>query len=242
MELKIENVTKQFGTVRALDDISITLHAGIYGFLGANGAGKSTLMNLITDNVKRDTGKITYDGKDILELGSEFRKILGYMPQQQGFYEQMSGRGFMLYIASLNGMKRKQAKAETERLLSVVSLSEHAHKKLGGYSGGMKQRLLLAATLLGDPKVLILDEPTAGLDPKERVNLRKFISELSKDKIVIVVTHVVSDIETIADEVVIIKGGKLATKGTVSEIIEEVVEKSGDSDMNLEKVYMYYFR
>lgn len=242
MELKIENVTKQYGTVRALDNISVTLNAGVYGFLGANGAGKSTLMNLITDNVKRDSGKITFDGKDILELGADFRKILGYMPQQQGFYEQMSARGFLLYIASLKGMKRKQGKLEAERLLKVVNLSEHAHKKLGGYSGGMKQRLLLAATLLGDPKVLILDEPTAGLDPKERVNFRNFISELSKDKIIIVVTHVVSDIETIADEIVIVKDGTIASMGTPHQLIEEVATLNGDSEMNLEKVYMYYFR
>ena len=242
MELKIENVTKQYGTVKALDNFSVTLNAGVYGFLGANGAGKSTLMNLITDNVKRDSGKILYDGKDILQLGADFRKILGYMPQQQGFYEQMSARGFLLYIAALKGIERKQAKAEAERLLKVVSLTEYAHKKLGGYSGGMKQRLLLAATLLGEPKVLILDEPTAGLDPKERVNFRNFISELAKDKIIIIVTHVVSDIETIADEIVILKDGRLASMGTPHQLIEEITEKIGDSDMNLERVYMYYFR
>jgi len=242
MELKVEKVSKQYGTVKALDNFSVTLNAGVYGFLGANGAGKSTLMNLITDNVKRDSGKILYDGKDILELGADFRKVLGYMPQQQGFYEQMSARGFILYIASLKGIKRKKAKSETERLLRVVSLSEHAHKKLGGFSGGMKQRLLLAATLLGDPKVLILDEPTAGLDPKERVNLRNFISELSKDKIIIFVTHVVSDVETIADEIIIVKDGRLITMGTPYNLIDEVADKTGDEDMNLEKVYMYYFR
>lgn len=238
-ELKIEHLTKDYGTVKALDDFSITFTPGIYGILGANGAGKSTLMNLITDNVKRQTGTILYNGEDILKLGKAFRAVLGYMPQQQGFYEDMSAYAFLRYIASLKGLKRKEAKAQIESLLEVVSLTVHRHKKVGGFSGGMKQRLLLCATLLGKPEVLILDEPTAGLDPKERISLRNYIARLSEDKIILIATHVVSDIETIAKEVLLLKDGKLTACATPQGLMTEI-GKEGEA-VDLESVYMYYF-
>ena len=178
MKLSISNLTKKYGNVTALDGFSFEFSEGIYGILGANGAGKSTLMNLITDNVRRDGGSILYDGKDILELGAEFRGVLGYMPQQQGIYEHMTAESFVSYMARLKGLKGARLKAEVERVLNLANLSGVKHKKTGQFSGGMKQRVLLAQALLNDPKVLILDEPTAGLDPKERVRIRNFIEEL----------------------------------------------------------------
>lgn len=223
--LDIKNLSKEYGNNLALDNFSITMKEGIYGILGANGAGKSTLMNLITDNVTRTSGHILYNGRDILELGAEFRSVVGYMPQQQGFYEQFSARAFIIYMASLKGIKGRKARAEADRLLKLVNLDNVAHKKIGSFSGGMKQRVLLAQALIGEPKILILDEPTAGLDPKERIRIRNFISELSKDKIIIYATHVVSDIECIADQVLLMKRGKMIGMGTPSELIDALTGK-----------------
>ena len=184
MELKIEGLTKKYGEKIALQDFSYTFSSGIYGILGANGAGKSTLMNLITDNVKRNGGKILWDGKEILELGKKFRSVIGYMPQQQGMYGEYSAVGFLRYIASIKEIPHKEANEQLKQLLEVVSLENTAHKKLGGFSGGMRQRVLLAQALLGNPQILILDEPTAGLDPKERLRIRNYISDLAENRIV----------------------------------------------------------
>ena len=175
MELELKELSKSYGSVKALNKISYTFKPGIYGILGANGAGKSTMINLITDNVSRDSnngGNIFYDGEDILKLGKKFRAIVGYMPQQQGFYEDFSPKAFLKYMAEVKGLKRKNEEGKSvaqqiDELLEVVNLTSVAYKKIGGFSGGMKQRVLLAQALLGNPKVLILDEPTAGLDPKE---------------------------------------------------------------------------
>ena len=215
MELELKELSKSYGSVKALNKISYTFKPGIYGILGANGAGKSTMINLITDNVSRDSnngGNILYDGEDILKLGKKFRAIVGYMPQQQGFYEDFSPKAFLKYMAEVKGLKRKNEEGKSvaqqiDELLEVVNLTSVAYKKIGGFSGGMKQRVLLAQALLGNPKVLILDEPTAGLDPKERIGIRNYIAELSKDKIILFATHVVSDIECIADKVIPCKKG-----------------------------------
>lgn len=203
--------------------------------LGANGAGKSTLMNLITDNVRRTGGSILYDGVDILKLGASFRALVGYMPQQQGYYDNFSARMFLFYMAELKGIARKRAKEQIEQLLRVVNLSQAADLKMEEFSGGMRQRTLLAQALLGDPKILILDEPTAGLEPKERVNLRNYIRRISEDKIILLATHVVSDVESIADRILIMKDGKLAADDVPAVLIEKV------QGNNLEDVYMYYF-
>ena len=245
MELQLEHLSKTYGTVQALKDISYTFKPGIYGILGANGAGKSTMINLITDNVARDKGSaggsILYDGQDILKLGSRFRGIIGYMPQQQGFYEDFSPKAFLRYMAEIKGIKGKNEKGQTvkeqiDELLEVVNLTGVAYKKIGGFSGGMKQRVLLAQALLGDPDILILDEPTAGLDPKERIAIRNYIAELSRNKIILFATHVVSDIEFIADYVLLLKKGEIIAMGTPVELIEKMHGKVAEITCTLDEV------
>lgn len=242
MELKLTNVTKRYGKLVALDDFSIAFTPGIYGILGANGAGKSTMMNLITDNIKRDGGYITFEGREILEMGDEFRACLGYMPQQQGVYEHMTAESFVTYIGRLKGMRGKALADEVKNVLELTNLSDVKHKKVGAFSGGMKQRVLLAQALLGDPKVLILDEPTAGLDPKERVRIRGFIQELARDRIVLLATHIVSDIESIADEVLLLKKGKLLRMAPPAELIAAIPDtwEPVAYRLSLEDVYLYF--
>lgn len=225
MKLELIDLTKQYGNYTALDHANITFTEGIYGILGANGAGKSTMMNLLTDNITRTGGKILFNGTDILDLGKEFRRVLGYMPQQQGFYENMTAQTFLFYMAELKGVPKKQAAREIDDLLEVTNLSHVRHKKLGGYSGGMKQRVLLAQALLGDPQVVILDEPTAGLDPKERIRIRNFISSLSRNRIILLATHIVSDIEYISDQILMMKKGQMVGMGTPGELVESVADK-----------------
>ncbi|MBQ4283310.1 MAG: ATP-binding cassette domain-containing protein [Lachnospira sp.] len=245
MELVLENLSKTYGTVQALKGVNYTFTPGVYGILGANGAGKSTMINLITDNVSRDRGaeggKVLYDGEDILKLGKKFRALVGYMPQQQGFYEDFSPKAFLKYMAEIKGVKGKNDKGQTvgqqiDELLEIVNLTSVAHKKIGGFSGGMKQRVLLAQALLGNPKILILDEPTAGLDPKERISIRNYIAELSKDKIILFATHVVSDIECIADKVLLLKKGEIIAEGTPVQLIESMQGKVGEITCTLEEV------
>ena len=214
MELQLTEVTKKYGDKVALGNFSFTFQQGIYGILGANGAGKSTMMNLITDNLKRDGGEITFEGSDIRKLGAAYRRVLGYMTQQQGLYEGMTAESFLVYMARLKEIPRKAVQGEIDRVLEMTNLADVRHKKVGSFSGGMKQRVLLAQALLGDPKVLILDEPTAGLDPKERARLRDHIYRLSQNRIVLLATHIVSDIEAIADSILLMRQGKLLCSGT----------------------------
>lgn len=242
MKLELKNLTKKYGDLTALDDFTITFEQGIYGILGANGAGKSTLMSLITDNVRRDGGSILFDGTDILELGDKFRAVLGYMPQQQGIYEQMTAESFVSYMARLKGLRGRELRAQVDEVLGLTNLSDVRHKKVGGFSGGMKQRVLLAQALLGDPKVLLLDEPTAGLDPRERVRIRNFIKDLAKDRIVLLATHIVTDIETIAGQVLLMKKGRLLREDTPQALIASVPEdwEPVTGRMSLEDVYLYF--
>ena len=235
MVIEIENLTKEYGNIKALDNVSLKLTEGIYGLLGPNGAGKSTLINLLTDNTKRTAGKILCDGIDILKMGAAYRTMIGYMPQQQSLYEDFTAANFLKYMAGIKGMKASEARKVIPQLLEKVHLTEAAHRKTGGFSGGMKQRLLLAQALLSDPKILILDEPTAGLDPMERINLRNLIKDLSVEKIIIYATHVVSDIESIADTILLLKKGKLICAKSLVDLIEEVDGKG------LEDVYLHYF-
>ena len=242
MELELREVTKKFGDKVALDRFSFTFRTGIYGILGAIGAGKSTMMNLITDNLRRDGGSITYDGVEIKKLGADFRRVLGYMTQQQGLYEGMTAESFLVYMARLKEIPRKAVPGEIRRVLEMSNLADVSHKKVGEFSGGMKQRVLLAQALLGDPRVMILDEPTAGLDPKERARLRDHIYRRAQDRIVLLATHIVSDIEAIADCILLMKEGRLLRAGTAAQLIASLPAdwKPVLHAPSLEDVYLYY--
>lgn len=228
MKLVIDRLTKQYQNRIAVDRISLSLGKGVYGLLGANGAGKTTLMRMICGILKPTSGAITFDGTDPGE--ESYRAILGYLPQDFGYYPEFSATDFLLYLAALKGIPRTQAKRKTAELLELVSLQDVSRKKIKTFSGGMKQRLGIAQALLNDPKLLVLDEPTAGLDPKERVRFRNLIKDLGKDNIVLLSTHIVSDIEHIADEVLIMKDGQLIFQG-----------KRDDEKEDLEKFYLEQF-
>lgn len=232
MELHIENLSKNYGEKLALDKFTYTFKEGTYAILGPNGAGKSTLMHLITDNISRPSGQILYNGKDILDLGRAFRKVIGFMPQSQGMYDQMSAKGFLSYMAEIKGIPKKEARVQINELLSVVNLSDVAYKKLSSFSGGMRQRVLLAQALLGKPDILMLDEPTAGLDPEERVRIRTYIGNLAASKIVLITTHITSDVESIADYVIFMKNGKIISFGKPEQILKDTLSK------NMEQAYL----
>ena len=200
MEIRISHLTKRFGDKTALDDVSLTLDAGVHALLGPNGAGKSTLINILTDSIERDKGEVLYNDYEITSLGAKYRELLGYMPQQQRLYDNYTAEEFLKYMAAVKGIAPARAREQIAELLKVVNLWEVRRKKVGGFSGGMKQRVLLAQALLGEPRILILDEPTAGLDPSERINIRNYIATVAQKMIVLFATHVVSDIECIAKE------------------------------------------
>ncbi|MBR5339164.1 MAG: ATP-binding cassette domain-containing protein [Lachnospiraceae bacterium] len=221
MLLDIKNLTKHYGSKCALQDFSCAIGPGILGIIGPNGAGKTTLMNLITDNVSREAGEILYDGTDVLKLGKNFRRILGFMPQEQGMYDELSARAFLIYMAGLKEVHGKKAREQVEDLLQLVDLQDAAHRKLGGFSGGMRQRILLAQALLGDPRVVILDEPTVGMDPAERLRVSEYIKEISKERIVLWSTHILSDVESFADSLLIMDSGKLLAHDTPSGLLRE---------------------
>lgn len=222
MELKISCLCKNYGGNKALIDFSAVFTAGIYGLIGPNGAGKSTLMNLIAGNIMPSSGEILYDGNSTESLGKDFRAILGFMPQQQKLYEDFTALRFLSYMAALKGMTKAQAKKRIPTVLKMVGLEGEQNRKLKAFSGGMKQRILIAQAVLNDPQVLILDEPTAGLDPKQRIKIRNLISQISIHKIVIIATHVVSDIEYIAKEVLLLKAGTLIEQKTIPELLKTV--------------------
>ena len=228
MELSIDRLTKQYQNKIAVDRISLRLNTGIYGLLGANGAGKTTLMRMVCGILKPTSGTITFDGIDVSE--ERYRSMLGYLPQDFGYYPEFTGEDFLLYMSALKGMRKPQARRKTVELLKLVSLHDVAKKKIKTYSGGMKQRLGIAQALLNQPKLLVLDEPTAGLDPKERVRFRDLIKDLGKDSIVLLSTHIVSDIEHIADDILMMKSGQLIYQG-------KWTDKSG----NLEEFYLKQF-
>ena len=228
MELVIDRLTKQFQNKIAVDRISLRLHRGVFGLLGTNGAGKTTLMRMLCGILQPTGGTISFDGMDVREEG--YRAILGYLPQDFGYYPEFTAIDFLLYMAALKGLPRQAARRKAKELLELVGLQDLGRKKIKTFSGGMKQRLGIAQALLNDPKLLILDEPTAGLDPKERVRFRNLIGQLGKDRIVLLSTHIVSDIEHIADEVLMMKDGNLIYHGPWN-------EQMGD----LERFYLAQF-
>lgn len=211
MELVIDRVSKQYKNRIAVDRVSATLHRGIYGLLGANGAGKTTLMRMLCGILTPTSGTISFNGADV--SSEAYRAVLGYLPQDFGYYPEFTAMDFLLYLAALKGIPNYTAKRRANELLELVSLQDVSRKKIKTFSGGMKQRLGIAQALLNDPKLLILDEPTAGLDPKERVRFRNLIEQLGKDSIVLLSTHIVSDIEHIADEILMMKDGQFIYQG-----------------------------
>lgn len=220
MKLQLQNLSKQYGTKCAVDNINIDLVPGVYGLLGANGAGKTTLMRMICGVLKPSSGSICLNGKAIQDLGEQYYTQLGYMPQDFGFYPDFTAREFMLYMSAVKGLDKKESKVRTEKLLSIVNLQNAADKKIRSYSGGMKQRLGIAQAQLNNPAILVLDEPTAGLDPKERVRFRNIISDFAKEKIVILSTHIVSDVSYIADTILMMKNGSFLLHQPMSAVTE----------------------
>lgn len=242
MKLTLRQTTKCYGDKVAVDHLNATFENGVYGLLGANGAGKTTLMRMICGILTPTDGEMQYDDKNITDMGEEYRELLGYLPQDFGYYPEFEAREFMLYIAALKGIPAMMARKKTQELLELVGLSKVARKKIKTFSGGMKQRLGIAQAMLNDPKILVLDEPTAGLDPKERVRFRNLISDVASERIVILSTHIVSDVEYIADQIIMMRGGCMIAKGTVGELVEtiagkvwEVVTDRSNADVLCEK-------
>ena len=225
MELSVRSLTKDFGGKRAVDNVSLSLSHGVYGLLGPNGAGKTTLMKMLVDILDPSSGEVLLDGVNIRDLGASYRDKLGYMPQDIGVYKNFSARKFLKYIAALKGITGKAADRKIEELLVMVGLQDVGKKKLGGFSGGMLRRVGIAQTLLNDPKILILDEPTAGLDPQERIRFRNIISELSENRIVLLSTHSMSDMEFIAGEVIIMREGAVLKIDTTEKLLQDVEGK-----------------
>lgn len=222
MELKISHVSKKYGSFLALDDFNSVLTNGVYALLGPNGAGKSTLMNIIAGVLPPTSGNIFYNGNDITILGKEYFRVFGFLPQTSGFYKNFTAREFLDYMAVLKGMDNKKMRREKiEEMLVMVNLSEAAGKRIGGFSGGMRQRVGIAQALLNDPEILILDEPTAGLDPQERIRFKNLIAKIAFDKIVILATHIVSDVESIAKEMILLKSGKQIMHDSVAGCINQ---------------------
>ena len=235
MELRFENVTKRYGKKTALDSFSVTLTEGIHALLGPNGAGKSTLMNILAGLLAQTSGVVYLDGRDICTMGADYRSILGFMPQDCGFYPSFTAQQTLEYFAVLREVENSRERID--RMFELVGLQEDRNRKVGGFSGGMKRRLGIALALLNDPKILILDEPTARLDPKERMRFRTALSRLSRDKIVLLATHIVSDVESISDSCLLLRQGRLTAYGTPDELCYEIEGKvwelKADDDLTM---------
>lgn len=222
MELIINNISKEFKDKVAVDKFNVTLNEGIYGLLGPNGSGKTTLMKILADVSNPSSGDILVNGESKNKLGADYRDLIGYMPQNIGFYKNFTAEKYLYYVAALKGVDKEIEKSKIDELLHFVNLEKDRKRKIGKFSGGMKQRLGIAQAILNDPKILILDEPTAGLDPNERIRFKNLIAQLAKDKIVILSTHIVSDIEFIANEILVMKEGKLVEKSSLEDILNTV--------------------
>ena len=243
LELTLEGVTKKYGDKKAVSGVSCTLGQGVYGLLGANGSGKTTLLRMICGILEATEGSIRYGGSRIGELGAEYRRVLGYLPQDFGYYPEFTAKRFLLYLAALKAMPKEEAEARTEELLEMVELTREKGKKIKTFSGGMIRRLGIAQALLNSPEILILDEPTAGLDPRERIRFRNIISSLSKCRTVILSTHIVSDVEYIADEILLMKGGELLAMGDIGQMLERARGRVWERTVSPEETerYQAYF-
>lgn len=231
MELKITNLTKDFRKTRAVNGVNYTFCNGVYGLLGVNGAGKTTLMRMLTTLLNPTSGAITWDGEDIFKMDKEFRRLLGYLPQDFGAYPDFSVQDYLMYISTLKGMKPAAARARVAQMLELTGMTQFKGKKMKALSGGMKRRAGIAQAVLNDPQILILDEPTAGLDPSERIRFRNLISELASDRIVLLSTHIVSDVESAASQIILMKDGKFLVTGTAEELIASCPDRSWICDV-----------
>lgn len=239
MELALQNITKKYERVLVLNDISLTLKPGIYGLLGANGAGKTTLFRIICRLMEPTHGSIKFNGKNVNQQAEAYRTNLGFLPQDFSYYPDFTGMRFMLYIAALKGLNNTVAKKRSLELLKQVGLEEMKDIKIRKYSGGMKQRLGIAQAMLNNPQILILDEPTVGLDPKERVKFRKLISSFANNKIVILSTHIVADVEYIADEIIVLKKGMILNKGTTDILLKEIQNHVWECFVNMDQINLF---
>ena len=240
-ELELKNITKKYGQKTALDNVSITFKTGINALLGPNGSGKSTMMNIIADLTSANSGSVFWNGTETSKLGADFREILGFMPQNAALYKRFSAADNLRYFGKLKGISEKEIEEIIPKLLEKVNLSDCEKKKFGGFSGGMKQRLGIAVTIMNSPKLVIFDEPTAGLDPKERVRFREILFELSRDAVVIMSTHIVSDVEMLADNIVMLKSGKICECGTPAELQQKYNFSDSENRTALENIYMLFF-
>ena len=225
MELKVEKLTKRFQDVTAVNGIDCVLNGGVYGLLGVNGAGKTTFMRMLCALIEPTSGSITWNGKDIFTMDSKYRALLGYLPQDFGYYPDFTVKDYLLYIATIKGLRPTTARSRTKELLAQVGMTEHQGKKMKKLSGGMKRRVGIAQAMLNNPRILILDEPTAGLDPSERIRFRNLISELAGERIVLLSTHIVSDISYIANQIFLMENGQIVLSGTERQIIDSVQER-----------------
>lgn len=226
MELKITDLAKDFRKTRAVDQVSYTFQSGVYGLLGVNGAGKTTLMRMLTTLLNPTSGEIRWDGEDVFKMDKEYRKLLGYLPQDFGVYPDFTVQDYLMYISTLKGIRPAAARARVQEMLHLTGMTQFKNKKMKSLSGGMKRRAGIAQAVLNDPKILILDEPTAGLDPSERIRFRNLISELAADRIVLLSTHIVSDVESVAGQIILMKDGKFLVTGTSEEIISSCSDRS----------------
>jgi ABC-2 type transport system ATP-binding protein len=237
--LVMNNVSKYFGDFCALEDISLEFHHGVYGLLAPNGAGKTTLIKMLTTLLYPTKGDILYEGIDIFQLDERYREVLGYLPQQFGYYKNYTPVQYLLYLAALKGIEKEVAKKRVYDVLEKVALADVAHKKMKKFSGGMIQRVGIAQAMLNDPKILILDEPTAGLDPKERVRFRNMLSDLARDRIVILSTHIVSDVESIANEIIMIKNKQVLYKDTIGNICQLLEGKVFETEVDDQEMVQF---